>query len=318
MHSFAIVTEDLCKDFRVGFALRRQRVLHHLNLQVEEGEVFGYLGPNGAGKTTTIKLLLGLIFPTSGEVSLLGREATHPEARSRLGFLPENPYFYDHLTGREFLDYCGRLLKMEGKRRRSRIAELLERLGIAKAADLQLRRYSKGMIQRIGLAQALLNDPDLLILDEPMSGLDPLGRREVRDLILSLKEEGKTIFFSSHILPDVEMICDRVGILVGGRLREVGVLEEMLEARIESIEVTVREPDFSRLSSLDLPLSSPPRQRGDRVLLLVADENTLRETLDRLHEARVRIVSIVPQRETLEDYFLREVNPGREEGGRAR
>ncbi|MDH7498973.1 MAG: ABC transporter ATP-binding protein [candidate division NC10 bacterium] len=305
MDSPAIVAKDLSKDFRVGFALRRRRILHHLDLEVKRGEIFGYLGPNGAGKTTTIKLLMGLIFPTSGQISLLGGEINDFEVKSRIGFVPENPYFYDHLTGWEFMEYCGHLLGMDKAMRDRRISEWMDRLGIRDAGHTRLRKYSKGMIQRIGLAQALLNHPDLVILDEPMSGLDPIGRKEIRDLILSLKEEGKTVFFSSHILPDVEMICDRVGILVDGHLREVGVLEEMLEAKIESIEVTVREADLKRLSHL--PLSSPPLQRGGKVLLSVPNEEILQETLSRLKEEEVRIVSIVPQRETLEEYFLREV-----------
>ncbi len=308
MDAAAIVTQDLSKDFHVGFAMRRQRVLHGLNLEVRRGEVFGYLGPNGAGKTTTIKLLVGLIFPSSGEVSLLGEGACDAKVRSRIGFLPENPYFYDHLTGWELMDYCARLLEMDKASRHSRIRELLEKVGIEEAARTRLRKYSKGMIQRIGLAQALLNHPELVILDEPMSGLDPVGRKEVRDLILELKAEGKTIFFSSHILPDVEMICDRVGILTGGRLKEVGVLEEILEAKIECIEITLRNADLGFLSQLSLPLSSPPIQRGEKVLLSVSDEEALQNALTLLREGGVRVVSIIPQRETLEEYFLREIS----------
>jgi ABC-2 type transport system ATP-binding protein len=308
MDAAAIVTQDLSKDFHVGFAMRRQRVLHGLNLEVRRGEVFGYLGPNGAGKTTTIKLLVGLIFPSSGEVSLLGEGARDPKVRSRIGFLPENPYFYDHLTGWELMDYCARLLEMDKASRHSRIRELLEKVGIEEASRTRLRKYSKGMIQRIGLAQALLNHPELVILDEPMSGLDPVGRKEVRDLILELKGEGRTIFFSSHILPDVEMICDRVGILTGGRLKEVGVLEEILEARIECIEITLKNADLGFLSQLSLPLSSPPIQRGEKVLLSVSDEEALQIALSLLREESVRVVSVIPQKETLEEYFLREVS----------
>jgi ABC-2 type transport system ATP-binding protein len=308
MDAAAIVTQDLSKDFHVGFAMRRQRVLHGLNLEVRRGEVFGYLGPNGAGKTTTIKLLVGLIFPSSGEVSLLGEGARDPKVRSRIGFLPENPYFYDHLTGWELMDYCARLLEMDKASRHSRIRELLEKVGIEEASRTRLRKYSKGMIQRIGLAQALLNHPELVILDEPMSGLDPVGRKEVRDLILELKAEGKTIFFSSHILPDVEMICDRVGILTGGRLKEVGVLEEILEAKIECIEITLRNADLGFLSQLSLPLSSPPIRRGEKVLLSVSDEEALQNALTLLREGGVRVVSIIPQKETLEEYFLREIS----------
>ena len=308
MDAAAIVTQGLSKDFRVGFAMRKQRVLHGLNLEVRRGEVFGYLGPNGAGKTTTIKLLLGLIFPSSGEVSLLGESALDPKVRSRIGFLPENPYFYDHLTGWELMDYCARLQGMDKPSRHSRVQELFEKVRIGKAARTRLRKYSKGMIQRIGLAQALLNHPELVILDEPMSGLDPVGRKEVRDLILELKGEGRTIFFSSHILPDVEMICDRVGILTGGRLKEVGVLEEILEARIECIEITLKNADLGFLSQLSLPLSSPPIQRGEKVLLSVSDEEALQIALSLLREEGVRVVSVIPQKETLEEYFLREVS----------
>ena len=307
MDSQAISTKDLCKDFRVGFAMRKVRVLHGLNLEVQRGEIFGYLGPNGAGKTTTIKLLMGLIFPSSGQISLLGEEIDKPPVRSRIGFLPENPYFYDHLTGWELMDYCGRLLGMEKAPRAARITELLERVGLREAAHTPLRKYSKGMVQRIGLAQALIGYPELVILDEPMSGLDPIGRKEVRDLILSLKEEGKTIFFSSHILPDVEMICDRVGILIDGRLKEAGVLEELLETRVESIEITVREANLGVLSRLQLPLSAQPLQRGGKILLSVPHEQALQDALSRLMREGVRIVSIVPQKETLEEYFLKEV-----------
>ncbi|MFH0871780.1 MAG: ABC transporter ATP-binding protein [bacterium] len=304
----AIFTQDLSKDFRFGFAMRKVRVLHGLSLEVKRGEIFGYLGPNGAGKTTTIKLLMGLIFPSSGEVSLLGGRAEDPQVRSRIGFLPENPYFYDHLTGSELLDYCGRLLGMDKASREARILPLLEEVGIREAAHTPLRKYSKGMVQRIGLAQALINNPELVILDEPMSGLDPIGRKEIRDLILSLKDLGKTVFFSTHILPDVEMICDRVGILMKGRLQEVGVLEEMLEARIRSIEITIEEVDLQALSRLDLPLSLPPLQRGGKILLSVRDEGALQHVLSGLIAEGVRIVSVVPQKETLEEYFLKEVN----------
>jgi len=307
MDSRAIITRDLCKDFRVGFAMHISRVLHTLNLEVRRGEIFGYLGPNGAGKTTTIKLLMGLIFPSSGQISLLGEEIDRREVRSRIGFLPENPYFYDHLTGWELMDYCGRLVGMDKQARNSRITELLQRVGVREAADTPLRKYSKGMVQRIGLAQALIGHPELVILDEPMSGLDPIGRKEMRDLILSLKGEGKTIFFSSHILPDVEMICDRVGILIDGRLKEVGVLEELLEARVESIEVTVRGTNLHVISRLHLPLSSPPLQRGGKVFLSVSHEEALHDALSRLMQEGVPILSIVPQKETLEEYFLKEV-----------
>ncbi len=235
----AITVKDLCKEYRVGFLRTKVRVLSELSLRVDQGELYGYLGPNGAGKTTTFKLLMGLARPTSGEVRLLGQPLGDTGTKQQIGFLPEQPYFYEYLTGRELLNFYGQLVGLRRSERKERVEKLARRLRIESSLDLPLRKYSKGMLQRIGLVQALLNDPKLVLLDEPMSGLDPIGRREVRDLLLELKEEGKTVFFSSHVIPDVEMVCDRVGILVGGRLVVQGPLGEMLEARIESIEVTV-------------------------------------------------------------------------------
>ncbi|MGH7480453.1 MAG: ABC transporter ATP-binding protein, partial [Candidatus Methylomirabilales bacterium] len=200
-------TEGLTKEYRIGFWRTRVRVLHDLNLEVHQGEIFGYLGPNGAGKTTTLKLLMGLIYPTAGRASILGRDVQDVAVKAQVGFLPENPYFYDYLTGREFLHFYGQLFGLAYRDRRQRIDELLHAVGLSKAAELQLRKYSKGMLQRIGLAQALINDPQVIVLDEPTSGLDPVGRKEVRDLILDLKGKGKTVFFSTHIVPDAEMIC---------------------------------------------------------------------------------------------------------------
>ncbi len=300
----AIKTEGLTKDYRVGFWRKKVRVLNDLHLEIHPGEIFGYLGPNGAGKTTTLKLLNGLVFPTSGRIWVLGRELPDVGIKAQVGFLPENPYFYDYLTGREFLLFYGRLFGLRGKGLRDRVGWLLSRVGLEASADLQLRKYSKGMLQRIGLAQALINDPVLVILDEPMSGLDPIGRREVRDLILRLKEEGKTIFFSSHIIPDVEDLCDRVGILVGGRLVKVGRLEELLQVEIEAVEVTasaISDGSLERLQGLAL---KPPVRTGDRVLITVRDEETLQAVLALLVEAKARIHSVLPHRRGLEEYFL--------------
>lgn len=306
----AIKTEGLTKDYQVGFWQRKVRVLHDLNLEVLQGEIFGYLGPNGAGKTTTLKLLNGLVFPTSGRAWILGKELPDVGIKAQIGFLPENPYFYDYLTGREFLVFYGRLFEQSRKVLRERVQQLLRQVGLEGAADLQLRKYSKGMLQRIGLAQALINDPLLVILDEPMSGLDPIGRREVKDLILRLKEEGKTILFSSHIIPDVEMICDRVGILVGGRLVKVGRLEEMLQVEIESVEVTASGVSDGLLGLIQRYASKPLVRSGDRVLICVRDEETLQEVLKFLVEAKARVHSVLPHRRSLEDYFLREVGGG--------
>ncbi|HSD50046.1 MAG TPA: ABC transporter ATP-binding protein [Candidatus Methylomirabilis sp.] len=305
-----IEIEGLCKDFRLGFWRRRRRILNALSLTVYRGEIFGYLGPNGAGKTTTIKLLTGLILPTAGSARLLGQDLSRIFAKQRVGFLPENPYFYDYLTGREFLDLCGRLFSLPARLRRERIGRLLHLTQLAEAADRQLRKYSKGMLQRLGLAQALINDPALVILDEPMSGLDPLGRKAMRDVILQLKAEGRTIFFSSHILPDVEVLCDRVGILVGGHLRDVGRLEEILKTPTESIELTLRRVSPALMASLRDLAQVPPLEQPDGVLIQLADEERLDLALRAAVAAGARVVGVVPQRVTLEEHFLREVQGG--------
>jgi ABC-2 type transport system ATP-binding protein len=305
-----IEIEGLCKDFRVGFWRRSQRILHALTLTVHRGEIFGYLGPNGAGKTTTIKLLTGLILATAGSARVLGQDLTRISARQQIGFLPENPYFYEYLTGREFLDLCGRLFSLPSRLRRERIARLLHLTQLTEEAGRQLRKYSKGMLQRLGLAQALINDPALVILDEPMSGLDPLGRKAMRDVILQLKAEGRTIFFSSHILPDVEVLCDRVGILVGGHLRDVGRLDEILKTPTESIELTLQHVSPALMVSLRDLAQAPPLEQPDGVLVRLADEGRLDLALRAALAAGARVVGVVPQRVTLEDHFLREVQGG--------
>ena len=302
-----IEIEGLCKDFHVGFWRRLTRVLHSLNLTVHRGEIFGYLGPNGAGKTTTLKLLTGLIFPTAGTARLLGQDLTQVAAKHHIGFLPENPYFYDYLTGREFLDFSGRLFGLRASDRRERIARLLRLTEMGQAADRQLRKYSKGMLQRLGLAQALINDPSLVILDEPMSGLDPLGRKAMRDIMLELKAEGRTIFFSTHILPDVEVLCDRVGILVAGRLHDVGRLDQILKTETESIDLTLLRvsPDLS--ATLRTLTQAPILDQPDGVLVRLPDEQRLDSALRAAMAAGAQVVSVIPQRVTLEAHFLREV-----------
>ncbi len=234
----AIRTAQLGKIYRVGFFMRRVEGLRDLNLEVRPGEAFGFVGPNGAGKTTTIKILMGLHSATSGSAELFGVPVENSNARKRVGFLPERPYFYEHLTAREVLHFYGQLFEMDATFRTERVEMLLERVQLQRFADVTLAKYSKGMLQRVGLCQALLHDPDLIVLDEPMSGLDPVGRALVRDLILEQRKEGKTVFFSSHILSDVEAICDRVAILVGGELRECGELEEVVADR-ESLEAVL-------------------------------------------------------------------------------
>src|SRR6201984_2064680 len=221
----AIEIKGLEKGYTIGFLRKKPRQgLFPLHLSIEDGEIFGFLGPNGAGKTTTLKLLMGLVFPTSGSARILGREWTDPTIKAQIGFLPEQPYFYDYLTAHELLDYYGQLSGVPAKHRKQRIEEVLQRVGLSDVKGVQLRKFSKGMLQRAGIAQAILHDPKVIFLDEPMSGLDPMGRREVRDLMEQLKQEGKTVFFSTHILSDAEALCDRVAIIHLGELRSVGAV----------------------------------------------------------------------------------------------
>jgi len=310
MSGLAIRAEGLTKDYRTGFWRRRVRVLHDLNLEVQAGEVFGFLGPNGAGKTTTLKLLTGLIHPTAGSATVLGEPAGSVSVKARIGFLPENPYFYDYLTGAEYLDYCGALAGLPRGVRRDRVGTLLERVGLSGQGALQLRKYSKGMLQRIGLAQALINEPAVVFLDEPMSGLDPIGRKEVRDLILHLREQGRTVFFSTHIIPDVEMVCDRVGIILAGRLAAVGRVEELLASPLEQSEVTASGLPSEAAAALATRSVVPPVRSGDRILLAVKGEEDLGEVLRTILRAGGRVHSVVPHRRTLEEVFLDRIREG--------
>jgi ABC-2 type transport system ATP-binding protein len=301
-----IQIEGLTKLFRRGFFMRKVIALEDLHLNINPGEIFGYLGPNGAGKTTTVKLLLGLIFPTKGKIALWGKEPWRKEVKARIGFLPENPYFYDHLKVRELLQFYGRLFGLSGSEIRARTGKLLEGLGLVEEADTVLRQLSKGNIQRVGLAQALINDPELLILDEPMGGLDPIGRREVRDLMLRLREKGKTILFSSHILSDVETICDRVGILAKGRIRQVGSLSDLLQPRVKSYEVTAVGMDQEVLGLLN---EKALRVVGgaDSEAMVEVKEQDVDAVLEVLRQKEAKILSMIPKKETLEEVFMREV-----------
>ncbi len=308
MSSPAIETENLTKDYPVGFLeTKNKRSLEGLTMQVETGEVFGFLGPNGAGKSTTIKLLVGLIFPTSGSARILGRSIDDIEMHRDIGYLPEQPYFYDYLTATELLDYFARFHDLTAGDRRERIAQMLGKVGLETAGKIQLRKYSKGMLQRVGLAQAILHDPKVVILDEPMSGLDPIGRREVRDIILDLKREGKTVMFSTHILSDAEMLCDRVGVIVGGKLRGVGAPNEIVELKAHGMEILF---EYSENNTNAAALLSRASKTGNRYRLEVG-EGELYAVLEQLHAAGARILSVTQLRQTLEEYFMHLVDADR-------
>ncbi len=300
--------DKVSKSYRTHLSVRRGWILRDLSFSLKRGEIFGYIGPNGAGKTTSIRLTLGILFPDAGSIRLFGEPAGRVRLKEKIGFLPENPYFYDYLTAEEFLDFFGRLLGMSGADRRRRIPELLDLVGLGNRADRQLRKFSKGMVQRIGLAQALLNEPELVILDEPMSGLDPMGRRQVRDIILDLKKQGKTVFFSSHILQDAEMICDRVGILDRGRLLSIGPLAEFLSQRVEFWEAWV---SGCQVNLEDFQAELVSAKNGDRLVRL-HDEKRLEEFLREVQKRGGRLHSLQPQKATLEDVFVKEVRQGRD------
>jgi len=302
-----VQTEQLSKVFRVGFWGKKVTAVDSINLEVRSGEVYGFLGPNGAGKTTTLKMLMGLIYPTSGQAWLFGRELGDPQTKARLGFLPESPYFYDYLTSREFLGFYGHLFGLWGAVLDKRIDELLELVGMTHAKDLQLRKFSKGMLQRVGIAQALINDPELVVLDEPMSGLDPIGRKEVRDLILSLKESGKTVLFSSHILHDAEVLCDRVAMILRGRLVACGRVNDLLDQGANhQVELVVDRLTPEGLDHLR-PLTDKVVMQGDRMLVVLKSQQQVGGALEIIRAAKANLVSLNPQKGSLEDLFIREV-----------
>jgi ABC-2 type transport system ATP-binding protein len=299
--------DGLTKDYEVGFVKKKKvRALDHLTLEVRRGEIFGFLGPNGAGKTTTLKLLTRLIYPTEGTARILGRPIDDVATRSRVGYLSENPYFYDYLSGRELLEYTAALFGVPRERARSHSDELLDLVGLEREqADRQLRKYSKGMLQRIGIAQALVNDPEIVFMDEPMSGLDPIGRREVRDLLLSLRAKNKTVFFSSHILSDVEALCDRAAVLSRGKLVRCGTVQELAGAQDSALEVVAIGVDASdvrqfsdKMSSLESATTTP-----NGVHLVLCDDSEVEEALAAIRRSGGKLVSINPRRRSLEDIF---------------
>jgi ABC-2 type transport system ATP-binding protein len=304
----AIRTRALSKDYLVGFwRPRPYRALDSLSIDVAPGDVFGFLGPNGAGKTTTLKLLMQLVFPTSGEAEILGRPLGDIAVRRRIGYLPENPYFYDHLTAEELLDYYGQLFGMNSAERRQRIPATLDRVGIGAERRLALRKFSKGMLQRVGIAQALLNDPEVLFLDEPMSGLDPLGRRDVRALMLELRDQGRTIFFSSHILSDAEALCSRVAIVAKGRLAASGRLADLQEFAVLGWELVMSNVPAAALDRIRSRARRVTAISGDRYVIDLAPDGKPEEMLRELTAAGATMVSLNPLRETLEDVFVRRV-----------
>jgi ABC-2 type transport system ATP-binding protein len=301
----AIETEELTKDYYVGFwRPKPYRALDRLSMSVEQGEVFGFLGPNGAGKSTTLKLLMGLIFPTSGTARILGKPVGDVSVRSEFGFLPENPYFYDYLTAEELLTYFASLYGLSGADRKHRVASVLDDVRLGAERRMKLRSYSKGMIQRVGVAQALLNEPSLVFFDEPMSGLDPLGRHDLRQLMLRLRDRGCTVFFSSHILSDAEALCSRVAILAHGKMVAHGRLADIVAFELRGWELVVANLPQAALDSVRSRVKSIiPLSHGRYTLELAADQKP-EKLIQELTAVGVRLVSLNPVRTTLEDYFV--------------
>ena len=297
--------KGLRKVFHIGFFRKRVEAVKNASFSVKRGEIFGLLGPNGAGKTTTIKSILRLIFPTEGEITIFGRSADDREATKRVGYMPENPYVYQYLKPLEFLDLCGRLTGIPGSELRDRSEAMVDRVGLRHAVDRPIGKFSKGMMQRVGLAQALLHDPELLVLDEPMSGLDPIGRKEVRDLLLEQRARGKTLLFTSHILSDVELLCDRVVIMRSGEIRSAGNVHELLEQSGRRVEI--------RLSRASEALKASLASRGvmlddgdGHLTLSVEGDNAVDEILRISSAAGARLDALIPERQSLEALFLKD------------
>jgi ABC-2 type transport system ATP-binding protein len=294
----AISVQDLTKVYGPGSG--GVAAVDHVSFQVQKGEIFGFIGPNGAGKTTTIKTLLGLIFPTSGAVTVLGQPAGDIEVKRRIAYLPESPYFYEHMTGYEVLDFYARLFGMDKETRKSKIAALMEQVGLARDGKRVLRQYSKGMLQRIGIAQALINDPDIMFLDEPTSGLDPIAHKDIQDLIRSLKKQGKTVLLSSHQLIDVENVCDRVAIINRGKLVKIGSMDELLHAGTTVITLAHAADDIQDKVK---PLADKTAVEGEYLRVTVRGQENIQSVLDTAR-GKADLVSVVPQRQSLEDLFV--------------
>jgi len=301
-------TEGLTKVYKRGWGRGKFAALDNLSIEVEEGEIFGFLGPNGAGKTTTIKILLRLLTPTGGSATVLGTDIREPASRLRVGYMPENPYFYRFLTGEEFLKFYTKLNRIPSGDRKKRIDELLDLVGMTHARHKYIREYSKGMVQRIGLAQALMHDPKIVLLDEPLSGVDPIGRKEIRDLIYAIKEQGRTIFFCSHILSDVEHICNRVAILHHGKLLKMGGLDELLGRDDGKVQVELKLPETLKPEELGVDGGV---KNGVFSTTLAGGEEARRK-LDEWRAKGAELVAFIPHRKTLEELFvetIREADP---------
>jgi ABC-2 type transport system ATP-binding protein len=302
----AIEILGLEKTYSIGFWRKKPKcALRPLHLNIEEGEIFGFLGPNGAGKTTTLKLLMGLVFPTSGTARILGMEIGDPRMKAQIGFLPEQPYFYDYLTARELLEYYAQLSGISAKQISGKVQEVLSRVGLPNVSGLQLRKFSKGMLQRVGIAQAILHDPKLLFFDEPMSGLDPFGRREVRDLMEQLKHEGKTVFFSTHILSDAEALCDRVAVIHDGELKGIGAVADLTSSVRGKLEIVWQGKIVPQALK---GLGAECHVTGDTVRAIVAEE-CQDAALDALRSAHLRLISLTPVRNSLEAYYVSKLQP---------
>src|SRR5688572_24969448 len=305
MSEVVLRAEGLAKTFRLDFYRKSVQAVRDVSFDVHRGEVFGFLGPNGAGKTTTLKMLMGLVKPTRGRAEVLGRPVNDVEAKRRLGYLPETPYFYEYLTPEEFLDLVGALFDLRAAERKQRRDRLIERVGLGHARGRPLRKFSKGMLQRVGIAQALMGHPELVVLDEPMTGLDPLGRKEIRDLILELKGEGRTVFFSTHILPDVEMTCDRVAMIFAGKIRNVGPLQELVSARLLSTEIALQ---VGQAGLPPLPPGARQWPHPDGVVVDLPEQADVNAFLAAALAAGASVVSLSPRKESLEDLFVREAS----------
>ena len=303
MSSHVIRVENIVKDVRPGFGLRRKRVLDDISFEVERGEIFGFVGPNGAGKTTTMKLLMGLIRATSGRATILGNEVGQTRFHREIGYLPEHPTFYDYLTGREILHFYARLCGMPAAARKQRVDLLLGWVSLEHAADDRLRTYSKGMLQRVGIAQALVHDPAVVFLDEPMSGLDPLGRKEMRDLILRLREDGKTVFMNTHILSDMEQVCDRIAIIVEGRMCYQGRIEDYLREGEAQVDIELESVPPELAAMLEERHGAKLRGVRDRIEFRVVDKH-VPDVLRAALEAGAGVVSVHSHRPSLESVFL--------------